>query len=37
MMSMAINNNNLYSSPNIIRMIKEDVMGRACSRTGGQF
>jgi hypothetical protein len=26
---------NLYSSPNIIRMIKEDEMGRACSTNGG--
>jgi hypothetical protein len=28
---------NLYSSPNIIRMIvKEDEMGRACSTNGGE-
>jgi hypothetical protein len=26
---------NLYSSPNIIKMIKEDEMGRACSTNGG--
>jgi hypothetical protein len=25
---------NLYSSPSIIRMIKEDEMGRACSTNG---
>jgi hypothetical protein len=27
---------NLYSSPSIIRMIKEDEMGRACSTNGGE-
>jgi hypothetical protein len=27
---------NLYSSPNIIRTIKEDEMGRACSMNGEQ-
>jgi hypothetical protein len=26
----------LYSSPNIIRIIKEDGMGRACSTNGGK-
>jgi hypothetical protein len=27
---------NLYSSPNIIKMIKEDEMGRACNKNGGE-
>jgi hypothetical protein len=27
---------NLYSSPNTIRMIKEDEMGRACGTNGGE-
>jgi hypothetical protein len=27
---------NLYSSPNIIRMIKADEMGRACNTNGGK-
>jgi hypothetical protein len=27
---------NLYSSPNIIRMIKSREMGRACSMNGGE-
>jgi hypothetical protein len=27
---------NLYSSPIIIRMIKEDEIGRACSTNGGE-
>jgi hypothetical protein len=27
---------NLYSSPSIIRMVKEDEMGRACSMNGGE-
>jgi hypothetical protein len=28
--------NNLYSSPSIIRLIKEDEMRRACSTNGGE-
>jgi hypothetical protein len=27
---------NLYSSPSIIRMIKDDEVGRACSTNGGE-
>jgi hypothetical protein len=27
---------NLFSLPNIIRMIKEDEMGRACTTNGGR-
>jgi hypothetical protein len=29
--------NDLYSSPNIIRMIKSGRMGGECSRYGGEF